>query len=634
MAYDTAEDERLHPNTTFVQPQALPVDRSAPTLSPPGQAPPSQAEYDASRIPPPRNAVPPWFNEPDRGMMRRDPITGGDPSVANQQQADATSKLKTEIVEEQYGARGSPPSGVDTTQSEPTPAVKTPPINPVAYQWISENNPKLKETIDKVSELTGTSRERLAAYGWVESRFNANAPRGAKGEIGMMQMLPSTAADINRKNNTNFNPAVPEEAVMLAGLYSRQLDADYGKDSVNSIRHYNGSGSGTWDYMQKNHSGYKILGDFQYDPQTVAAVEKQARGGSTNAKGLVESGVKGGPEGFLRYSVQTAPSGMPLTDVWRHAEDALVRMFLIKGDLAGAQHAKDFVLQMSHAGSNQNLMQAHQLLSAGDGVGAAHALAKAHAFFPDGTIGRFKSDGRNVYAERLDENDPSKKVGPGFQVTPDGIASLLNQTRSPQQFLKTMNEQQKATSESRYKQAHGDYWAQLTGSREAIATKGAEATIEAAKITAEATERAAAAKGPSGEMVRAATKTADAIFNDPTKGELEPLEKRAMLSQLAADAIVQSNGAMTGTQAERIARGLSDGTLGLIGISGGRHAVGHKDNRKQPIAYLSKQVGDAWLAQQQPAPQAPVSPIGAGAATTGTPPTLAGTSAAMPVGTR
>ena len=38
--------------------------------------------------------------------------------------------------------------------------------------------------------------------------------------------------------------------------------------------------------------------------------------------------------------------------------------------------------------------------------------------FPDGTIGRFRTNRKQVYAERLDEHDPSQPIGESFKVTP------------------------------------------------------------------------------------------------------------------------------------------------------------------------------------------------------------------------
>lgn len=330
-------------------------------------------------------------------------------------------------------------------QSEPTPQRK-PPIDPRPYAWFAKNDPVIKGWIDNAAQVTGVSRERLAAHKWAESRTGRTSPRGAAGEIGIMQFMPATWKMVDPKGELDPNDG--QQAMYLAGTYINQLDSRHGKDSPLSIARYNGSGPKARAYARR------ILGEsvpdsmFNEEPSRV------------NLRDAVQAGKEGGPDGFLRYTVQAAPRSLTMSDKWRHVEGLLVQAMIRKGDIKGAQAARDFVMQMAFTGTNQQLMAAHRALSSGDGVRAAQHLAKSHAFFPDGTVGEFKSDGKNVFATRVDEDDPSLSMGQA-PITADTIAGMLNQTNDPQQFLKTVREQQEHTANLRYKQIHGDYFAQM-----------------------------------------------------------------------------------------------------------------------------------------------------------------------------
>lgn len=507
------------------------------------------------------------------------------------------------------GAKGTPPAAVATTQSEPTPQVDKPPLDPRPYAWVAENDPALKEVIDKASELTGVSPERIAWHGFTESKLNPNAPRGKAGEIGMMQILPSTAAGVSL--NGKLDPHDTADNVMMSALLMKDLDGRWGKDSLLSVAHYNGSGPRAIAY------GKSAFPTGQFNDDTLA---KMAQGGSMTPRGLVEAGVQGGPDAFARYMTETAPAGMPMTDQWRHAEDLLSKAFLQKGDIEGAQHARDYVLQMSHTGTNQYLMAAHQALSNGQGQAAAQYLAKAHAFFPDGTVGRFHTDGKNVYADQLDENDPTRKAGPSSLVTPQAIESLLNQTTDPAKFVKTLHEQQAANADARLKQLHGDYYrdyqqtrkdvnASTVAGRQSVADTHAAATVDAARIRAGIDHNTALSR----QVDKETTETYSPDLNATNKG----LSPAALANMADVHKDARTFGQSTPMQAERISRGLSDNTLRLLrGADGNYGVVDPTSKNSQPIGYLSKAMGDRLLGGAAAQPQAiPASPVGAGAAT-------------------
>lgn len=342
---------------------------------------------------------------------------------------------------------GSEPPATREVQSEPTPPPR-PPLNPVPYAWFQKNDPTIAGWIDNAAQATGASPERLAVHKWLESGKHQVSGRGRDGEIGVMQIMPSTWRRLDPKGE--FDPDNGQQAMMLAGTLINRLDADYGKDTPLSVARYNGSGPRAAAYARRALPGAIPDSAFDEDPSRVTKHD------------LIMAAHQGGPDAVLKYMVEATPRNFTMDDRWRNVEATLVQASLAKGDVAGAQAARDFVTSLAHTGTNQHLMAAHQALQAGQGTTAAQHLAAAHAFFPDGTMGRFYSDGQGVYAERVDENNPSISHGKS-PITPDAIAGLLNQTSSPEGYLKMVMEQQKASAQNRLAQTHGDYYTQLPG---------------------------------------------------------------------------------------------------------------------------------------------------------------------------
>ncbi len=501
-------------------------------------------------------------------------------------------------------ARGAPgvPTQAITVDSEPTQQITKPAIDPRPYAYFAQKDPEFAEKIDDVAHTLGINPLRLAAHKWLETRDNMDPnKRGAAGEVGPMQMLPSTTRMVDPTGR--LDPHNIDDNLMLAGLLVKKLDARYGQDSPASIAAYNGNPrlDATQAYARK-----MLLGD-------VGAKDFATAGDSAmTPQGLVQSGVQGGPTGFLRYMSQTAPKGMPVSDQWNHAEDLLTSAFIAKGDLAGAQHARDFILQMSHIGSNQYLMAAHQALSNGDGVGAAQALAKAHAFFPDGTVGRFRTNGQQVWAERMDEHNPDQRVGQPFMVTPQGIAGLLNQTSNPSQYLQTVMAEQKAAAYSRHLDAMGQYYADLPQERLQAAKMRADSAANVAQIRGAATEGAAAIRaGGNQSQDRAIDKEVNDIYSPQTApAGVDPM---VLGRQAEAYKALRVEG-MTGPQSQAVVKGLSDKTLHLLATTNGNFAIAGQDGK--PVAYISRQAASSIFggAGAVPQPGGPT-PVGAGAAT-------------------
>lgn len=163
--------------------------------------------------------------------------------------------------------------------------------------------------------------------------------------------------------------------------------------------------------------------------------------------------MQGGPQGGMSYMVAGAPRGMSTNDMWAHVDSLLQQAFILKGDMVGAQRAREYVFQTQHAGANQMLMQAYRALAVGDAGGAAQFLAKSHAFVPDGSTMAFKVGPNNTLWGQRFVDATGQPVGKPLQVTPQGVATMLNQTLDPQQFLKTLNTERSTIAKIAHNQA-------------------------------------------------------------------------------------------------------------------------------------------------------------------------------------
>jgi hypothetical protein len=321
----------------------------------------------------------------------------------------------------------------------------------------------------------------------------------------------------------------------------------------------------------------------------------------------------------MSYMVNNAPQGMSTNDMWAHADAALARAYILRGDMQGAMHAREYVFQMQHAGAVQNLMHAYRALAVNDTAGAAQLLAKSVAFVQDGSTVAFKAGPNgSLWGQRF-VDATQRPVGTPFQVTPQGIAQMLNQTMDPQQFLKTRNEEQKTMARVAHNQnmelirLHGiDTTAGTAAagqaSREGIAAAGQEAAtgrtemqqagadarvqaqIDAANQRAtDANQRyrdvAAAKAGQiANARLAAITKETNETY-DPTLPEFEHMAPQDLARSKDLYAALRTYAPnIQGGSAKTYASNLLNGTFSLRPMSDGRDAV--LDNTNKPIAYI------------------------------------------------
>lgn len=583
------------------------------------------AMQSAANTPAPQQAapLPPVTTQPDPQATNVTNTTDQGPQFSQGKASPA------EPNQPATASQGVPTGGVTkVAQSEATPTANDqgqantgrPVVDPRPLAWLEKNDPQRFQEVQQNAKEAGINPARLAAHWYNESGFQYNPENKPGDGHGPLQVLPSTAKDFNDHGNLNVDD--PHDNIKIASSLIRDLDNKYGRDSVSSVAAYQG-GQGSANDIANNPDAA-----MRNHPQTMAYAQKMfpgydINGGHFNSgntvdpKAAVQAGTAGGPDGFLKYIVN-ASGGAPMTDAWQGAEGSLVKAFLMKGDIAGAQHARDFVLQMSHQGSNMHLMAAHQAMMNGDSVSAAQHLAAAHAFFPDGTMGQFGIDkSGNLWGARMDEHDPTKMMGQPFRVTPDGISAMLNQTQDPNQYLKMMMEERTNSANVRHLDKMGEYYGDLLKSRETIAANKNETSTTNANIRADATVTAAETRaqgrqgmGPQSALYTQANKESTALYGPDAMPSVDA-QGRAALSETYVGA--RSMGS-TAQGAEYIAGGLKDGTLRLLrGQTGEAGVADAKTGRV--VGYLPQSTVDRVFGTApaaQPQQGVPVGHPGAG----------------------
>ena len=424
-------------------------------------------------------------------MRQQDPYLGLGPSGMEGPQSIRGEPARAQAVPT------SPPAQVSKTgllkrvdgpaPGEPAPRLK---VDPVYWQEMQKRNPTAAGWIANASKLTGVPPEILAFHKWKESRFASTSPVGSSGEHGVFQFMPGTRNMIDPHHELDPNDG--HDGALLAGKLINHIAYTQGKGmgTPAQIAAYNGSGPMARAYAADAYRNAITGGPGPKIPEGAFNTPESR----VNPGAVVQAASQGGPDAAMRYLVETAPSNLNMSDKWRHLEGLMVASQIMKGDMKGAAAARDFVGHLAYDGTNQHLMAAYQSLNAGLGEAAAQHLAAAHAFFPDGTIGQFYSDGKNVYAQRRDEDNPEVSHG-ATMITPDVIAAQFNQTKDPVTFLQVLTKHQQEIAKTRHYNAQTAFEEQ----RPAIAMRGQDLTNQArnaaiASQAASAADRTAATR--------------------------------------------------------------------------------------------------------------------------------------------
>ncbi len=683
----------LNPSAAAAEPKGGPNTGTSPAVSPAAQAIPAAA--------PAVNPASPVAKAVNAGAANPGALKAAQTQTPDPQAGSAA------VVIPASAAPVAPGQTSPTVQSEPTPAVVKPTIDPRPLEALKQQAPGAYNLVMKVAGEEDVDPTRLALHWYLESGLHDSAPDSQTGAKGIMQVEPATQKYLDPRGQ--IDGSTMEGSLRLGARYINLNDREFGRNSVSSIAAYTagpanvhaiatdyGNAEGkfpkTMAYVRKALNITDDPDGNQFSPgdPTRSKLDVNPRvpglsdsvddksdplqgkftpGGGNNGPGLMQAAQQG-PDQFVKYMVSTSPQGMNMTDSWRRAETSMIVAAIARHDYAGVGQARDLVTQMSQQGATQSLQAASQAFGAGNMAGAAQMLAKAHAFFPDGSVGRFGTDASgNLWAQQLDENDPSRALAPPFQVTQQGIQQMMITTSDPNKYLEMVNAQQQHVSSMALNAARAKYYGGLdqeriqaagirqqgvedniaeraTAAHEAVAERGQQAAAateqrrEAAQLRAEQGRKesdgfARQTESDATNYYTAGSKTDQ--FRDPVTGQAPANvdQARSIAAQVFTGLRVNAQaGAMSPPHANFLAMGVAKGQLQVTRDSQGRYGIA--DPKTGFVhAYIPSSLGESLYGQsrnQAGQTARPTQGIGAGQATAGNPNPLMGTpqSSAIP----
>jgi hypothetical protein len=485
-------------------------------------------------------------------------------------------------------------------QSQSTPPVLAPPVSVSYYNQTKASHPERIAMVERAiraehAEGLVSPEYMLATIARENPGWNNNIDHGTgvtgyrSSAKGIVQIIDSTRRGIDPNGELDWRD--PEQNIRLGVRLYKEQAKSLGANSLQNAMVYRAG----YTFLNgvKNHGwdGYAALGPEQRSQVTdmmkmfpgtkLADIPLPATGaghGSYDAAGLYQRAQKEGPDGLLRGLAETGPAGLGMSDRWRAYQGALEDHLIRSGHPEMAPMAAEWTAQMSHQGTISNLIAADQAIMGGDAHTAIQYLAKAHAFFPDGTYARFGADDKGqIWGYQISEQS-GKPTGPPRMVTHDDVAKMMVGLQNPVTYVKTMQEMRKNNAAIDLSEAHADYYKQLPGIKEEqmkaaqekeAARQQAAQEKEAARQQS-ATEKAAAAEKARIEkqdLIAGHTKdvddeTAKVYPPEPTDSARFTPEEYPMAANVYRQLRKhpEVGGAdMSGTDAYRLANGLAAG---------------------------------------------------------------------------
>jgi hypothetical protein len=390
------------------------------------------------------------------------------------------------------GAAGEPAPALGGPRTEELPkAYEKEIISPTYLVDLAKSNPALHDGIIQAAAAAGIGAWDYANLVYASSKGDPNFNQG--GRVGLAGL---TQKDIDYYTNVHpelfqdpqGNPVTaqnPFTSLMVGAQKFRDIRDKYGARTAQSVLAYH-LGEDKVDALRRvtpaeqaamipasaqTQVQQSISGpDAGVVPPVPVVLHPQ---GTATPSGTAQAALAAVREGSARpwiaYAANALPRGMGANDGWRYLENQLVSTFIGKGDMVGAQRARELVFQMSHVGANEALMNAYKHMQMEDYPTAAKELAMAYWAAPDGGLAQFivgkdKNGKDMLFGQRYNENtrDP---VGPLFQITPEKIIGMMHMTRDPMTFEKIIRDNQKLHAEIadkqssiEYRRAHVQHW--------------------------------------------------------------------------------------------------------------------------------------------------------------------------------
>ena len=653
---------------------AGPVAGTPPPATPATTPPPGSGTYDFSHSPTAAIAPAKAPTTATGAQTQQQPgpvtvpATGGKVSGATSDSGTTGDTGRGQVVPGPPSAQKGP-----STQSEKTPPALSPQVNPNFWSRLQQQDPEYANLVKQVVDKVGggqVSYENVAAILKRESGFNRNPALGPFGEHGVMQVMPQTQQAMMKYLGQNVNPDSLEGSLTLGVAYLRYLAVDQGlgaNSAQTNLAYMRGPGAvqevartgldrarqgplknalGWLDDMYGNHiqlSDGQFTGGHDGPNGTHYSPDQIIRAGNG----------PGGPDALLNVVSTTGPAGLGMSGRWASAQAAVERAAIMKGDYNALPHISEWFAQQSHQGAVSNLIAAHSALSAGDGQGAINALARAHAFFPDGVMGRFGLDkSGNVWGERFDEGS-GQRIGQPFQINAESLVPQIVRLQNPNNYIQTLDAHRKAAAGINLDNARADY----EGQRPELEIMKAEIPAQTAAANRESREAIAAANRTSREQIAAnkpgtgdkdyssqdqvaANRTTNQVYKPDNKPDDVSDQDYSAMSSLHTQLVKapRSGGAgLTSANAQMIASGVRARTIKpvLSTDANGNQGYGLYDasdvgddgkpkDGAHPHAYLPKAEGDQVLRNFVRGPGAgsgkgqqhtAISPVGAGLGT-------------------
>jgi len=448
-----------------------------PTAAPPSAPPAAPAAPAAAPAAPPAAALPTGqtgigaaLNPPGQAAKPATPASPAQATGTPSEQAPAPVPVK--------GAQGAvaPNQQGPSQQSQSTQPPTGLPVNPTPWRTLQHDFPQAAQKVKDLVSTWGAGvvfPDQVAAHWQREGGLNWNVPRGHDGEYGPMQVMPDTwnlVAQKAREAGKILDPNNPEDGMIAGILYLRHLAVDrgLGANSVSTNYAYmagpGGARNANFDFGAESRShADKVKSLLNMYP----GIKLDGTNFTPGSGGVDEHGymrtllAQNTPDGVLTTMATMGPQGLGMTDRWRHLQGMMEGAAIASGHYDMLPHIADFVAQTAHQGAVSNLAAGYSAMQSGNMQGAAQALAKAHAFFPDGSYARFGVDKQNrLFAEQFDERT-GQALGKPFMVTQPMIAQQMIALQNPRTFLETLQKYQKTNAEIGLANAHAQYYQQL-----------------------------------------------------------------------------------------------------------------------------------------------------------------------------
>jgi len=185
------------------------------------------------------------------------------------------------------------------------------------------------------------------------------------------------------------------------------------------------------------------------------------------------------PENTQRWIKLAGPLGLSNTAQWQAAETAYVRYAAWHGQGMMIPQIHQWFAQQMHMGSMANLAAADQAMANNNPELAIQYLAKAHAFFPDGSYARFGVDGDgNIIGQQFDEKT-GVPLGHPQIITREGVQGQIQSLYQPDQYLSQLQKYRMNNAEiAREANTAAAIKAGTYGGRGTGTTRGAGLTTE------------------------------------------------------------------------------------------------------------------------------------------------------------